>query len=102
MQCFDRGCQERWGLGVRHGIRCVSSVHLFEVRDSDGGDKAELLLDFIPARRADELEQWQSSQPGLDAKSSSAYLVGYGVPLSHRQVYVGTGHEGIQPEHPGD
>ncbi|KAH0389266.1 hypothetical protein KCU92_g137, partial [Aureobasidium melanogenum] len=72
------GRRERWGLGFRHGTRCVSSLQLFELRDSDGGDKDGRLLDLIPARRADDLVQWQSSQPRIGCNSSSAYLVGYG------------------------
>lgn len=61
-------------------------MQVFELRDSDGGDKDGSLLDFIPTRRPDDLVEWQSSQPRLDAKCSSAYLVGYGVPLSYRKV----------------
>jgi hypothetical protein len=29
-------------------------------------------------------------------------LVRYGVPLSHRRLCVGTGHETVQTDHPGD
>jgi hypothetical protein len=65
-----------------------------------GGGKDELVLGFIPARDAEDGSGYSRR---LDAKHRNREsVIGYGVPLSHRRLCAGTGHEVTQTDHPGD